>query len=73
MGAICTRVTLYGPYLAGVRVHVELRDGRIVSCREIRCVFSGTDRFHEWFWKLYLTPQEPVALEPVEEYAKLAA
>ncbi len=67
------RVTLYGPYLKGVRVHVEMRRGKIVSCKEIRCVFSGTDRFHEWFWKLYLTPEAAPILKQAGEYATLAA
>lgn len=57
---------LAGPYLAGTRVLVELDDqNRIIDCSAIRCVWSGTVRFDDWFRDQY----NPIVLPDAgEEY-----
>lgn len=46
-------VELRGEFLRGARVHVTVKQGLIIACDEIRCVWTGTKRFDRWFRDLY--------------------
>ncbi len=62
-------VELRGEYLRGARVHITVRDGFIIRCREIRCSWSGTRKFDRWFRELY----SPVTVQVKEAYLEIKA